>query len=179
MYLITPSYKKEIGQICVKCGLGKLVLRYGKFGYFLGCSNYPTCKFATRLIENKGLQKANKKKRKWKLPKHDLINIIKENEKIEANVKQPRRKKFYKNKTEQKFNNYFLYKFPELTITKRGYPDFMIIDNHNNCIGFVEVKSNKKKKLRFEQEIFKRFCESNHIPYSLWYPSVIIKKKYA
>ncbi len=29
---------------CPKCG-GKLVLRRGKYGYFYGCSNYPSCKF--------------------------------------------------------------------------------------------------------------------------------------
>lgn len=30
--------------ICPRCG-GKLVLRKGKYGEFLGCSNYPKCKF--------------------------------------------------------------------------------------------------------------------------------------
>lgn len=30
--------------ICPRCG-GTLVLRNGKYGEFLGCSNYPKCKF--------------------------------------------------------------------------------------------------------------------------------------
>ena len=30
--------------ICPRCG-GKLVLRYGKYGQFYGCENYPNCKF--------------------------------------------------------------------------------------------------------------------------------------
>lgn len=32
--------------ICPRCG-GKLVQRKGKYGFFLGCSNYPNCKFTT------------------------------------------------------------------------------------------------------------------------------------
>ena len=34
--------------ICPQCG-GKLVERSGSYGYFLGCSNYPRCKFTTPL----------------------------------------------------------------------------------------------------------------------------------
>lgn len=33
--------------ICPKCG-GKLILRDGKYGRFLGCSNYPKCRYTTR-----------------------------------------------------------------------------------------------------------------------------------
>lgn len=33
--------------ICPRCG-GKLVERRGRYGRFLGCSNYPRCKFTTR-----------------------------------------------------------------------------------------------------------------------------------
>ena len=36
--------KKSNEKICPKCG-GKLVEREGKYGKFLGCSNYPNCKF--------------------------------------------------------------------------------------------------------------------------------------
>lgn len=34
--------------ICPRCK-GKLVVREGKYGRFLGCSNYPRCKFTTQL----------------------------------------------------------------------------------------------------------------------------------
>ena len=34
--------------ICPKCG-GKLVPRKGKYGEFLGCSNYPKCKFTKKV----------------------------------------------------------------------------------------------------------------------------------
>lgn len=33
--------------ICPRCG-GKLVIRNGKYGRFLGCSNYPNCKFTSK-----------------------------------------------------------------------------------------------------------------------------------
>lgn len=35
-------------KICPKCK-GKLVIRQGKYGRFLGCSNYPSCKFTHNL----------------------------------------------------------------------------------------------------------------------------------
>lgn len=35
---------------CQACGNGKLGLRLGKFGAFIGCSNYPDCKFTRPLI---------------------------------------------------------------------------------------------------------------------------------
>ena len=36
--------EKENDMICPKCG-GKLVKRSGKYGDFIGCSNYPKCKY--------------------------------------------------------------------------------------------------------------------------------------
>ena len=35
---------KETGEICPECG-SPLVVRKGKFGEFVACSNYPTCKY--------------------------------------------------------------------------------------------------------------------------------------
>jgi DNA topoisomerase-1 len=32
-------------RICPQCGIGHLSLKVGKFGAFLGCSNYPDCRF--------------------------------------------------------------------------------------------------------------------------------------
>jgi DNA topoisomerase-1 len=34
---------------CPSCGTGRLGLRLGKFGAFIGCSNYPSCQFTRRL----------------------------------------------------------------------------------------------------------------------------------
>lgn len=41
---IEENQKKEENMICPKCG-GKLVERQGKYGKFIGCSNYPKCKY--------------------------------------------------------------------------------------------------------------------------------------
>ncbi|MCQ9156249.1 type I DNA topoisomerase [Acidomonas methanolica] len=35
---------------CTACGTGRLGLRLGKFGAFIGCSNYPSCQFTRRLV---------------------------------------------------------------------------------------------------------------------------------
>lgn len=37
------------GNVCPRCG-GKLVERNGKYGMFMGCANYPKCRF-TRNVE--------------------------------------------------------------------------------------------------------------------------------
>ncbi|EHH67063.1 type I DNA topoisomerase [Gluconobacter morbifer] len=39
---------------CTACGTGRLGLRLGKFGAFIGCSNYPTCQFTRRLVAEEG-----------------------------------------------------------------------------------------------------------------------------
>ncbi|MBI2049176.1 MAG: type I DNA topoisomerase [Parcubacteria group bacterium] len=44
---------KETGEVCPKCGTGKLVEREGKFGKFVGCANYPKCKYVKESDEEK------------------------------------------------------------------------------------------------------------------------------
>lgn len=39
-------------RICPKCGNGSLSLKLGKFGAFIGCSNYPECGFTRQMGEN-------------------------------------------------------------------------------------------------------------------------------
>ncbi|GEK96330.1 type I DNA topoisomerase [Gluconobacter kanchanaburiensis] len=41
-------------RVCTSCGTGRLGLRLGKFGAFIGCSNYPTCQFTRRLVAEEG-----------------------------------------------------------------------------------------------------------------------------
>ncbi|WP_421859054.1 type I DNA topoisomerase [Oricola sp.] len=46
--------KREDGsdpRICPKCGTGKLSLKLGRYGSFVGCSNYPECGFTRQLGE--------------------------------------------------------------------------------------------------------------------------------
>ena len=36
---------------CPSCGVGRLSLKVGKFGAFIGCSNYPECRYTRQLAE--------------------------------------------------------------------------------------------------------------------------------
>ena len=44
-------------RLCPICGKGQLSLKLGKFGAFIGCSNYPECKF-TRVLAPSGAESA-------------------------------------------------------------------------------------------------------------------------
>lgn len=46
---IKENENKEMNMICPKCG-GKLVEQNGKYGKFIGCSNYPNCKYIQKNI---------------------------------------------------------------------------------------------------------------------------------
>jgi DNA topoisomerase-1 len=52
-----PSVKQEekIGRTCPTCQTGDLVIKYGRFGKFIGCSNYPDCKHTEQYIEYAGV----------------------------------------------------------------------------------------------------------------------------
>ena len=39
---------------CPSCGIGQLSLRLGKFGAFIGCSNYPGCRYTRQLMASGG-----------------------------------------------------------------------------------------------------------------------------
>ncbi|MCQ8279490.1 type I DNA topoisomerase [Acetobacteraceae bacterium KSS8] len=40
-------------RLCTACGTGRLGLKLGRYGSFIGCSNYPACQFTRRLVESK------------------------------------------------------------------------------------------------------------------------------
>ena len=68
------------------------------------------------------------------------------------------------------FREKFLKENPNFEITKKGYPDFMIIDKlKNEIVEFVEVKRNKKDLLTKEQKLFKKFCLKHNLPFRVWY----------
>ena len=46
---------EKIGRTCPTCGTGDLIIRYGRFGKFIGCSNYPDCNHTEQLIEYTGV----------------------------------------------------------------------------------------------------------------------------
>ena len=54
--LLGPHVFPDTGQggdprTCPSCGEGRLSLKVGKFGAFVGCSNYPDCRFTRQLAE--------------------------------------------------------------------------------------------------------------------------------
>ena len=48
--------KQEVEEVavkpCPKCG-GDLIRKKGKYGYFLGCRNYPTCGYMERIVKKR------------------------------------------------------------------------------------------------------------------------------
>lgn len=46
----TIDVEEEVNEVCPKCG-SKLVVRYSKFGKFMACSKYPTCKFTKSFLK--------------------------------------------------------------------------------------------------------------------------------
>lgn len=53
-HFFPPKEDGSDPRVCTSCGTGRLGLRLGKFGAFIGCSNYPTCQFTRRLIADDG-----------------------------------------------------------------------------------------------------------------------------
>jgi DNA topoisomerase-1 len=41
-------------RLCTACGTGRLGLKLGRFGSFIGCSNYPTCQYTRKLAVDGG-----------------------------------------------------------------------------------------------------------------------------
>src|SRR5881394_4239370 len=51
-HLFPPNKDGSDTRKCPTCGNGRLSLKLGKFGAFIGCSNYPDCKFTRQLAAN-------------------------------------------------------------------------------------------------------------------------------
>ncbi|TMJ04295.1 MAG: type I DNA topoisomerase [Alphaproteobacteria bacterium] len=51
-HLFPPSKDGTDPRVCPTCGNGRLSLKLGKFGAFIGCSNYPECRFTRQLAAN-------------------------------------------------------------------------------------------------------------------------------
>lgn len=52
---VKKKLEEETGETCDKCG-GKIVIRWGRYGKFLACSNFPECKNARPLIVKTGVK---------------------------------------------------------------------------------------------------------------------------
>ncbi len=52
-HFFPPKADGSDPRVCSACGTGRLGLKLGRYGSFIGCSNYPECQFTRRLaIEN-------------------------------------------------------------------------------------------------------------------------------
>lgn len=54
--------KGNLKDTCPTCNTGKLGLRLGKFGAFIGCSNYPECKHTMQIFTEEGSEDGENKK---------------------------------------------------------------------------------------------------------------------
>ncbi len=45
-------------RLCTACGNGRLGLKLGRYGSFIGCSNYPACQYTRRLAIDSGRTRA-------------------------------------------------------------------------------------------------------------------------
>lgn len=52
-HLFPPREDGSDPRSCPECGKGRLSIKFGKFGAFLGCSNYPECKYTKPLTDTK------------------------------------------------------------------------------------------------------------------------------
>ena len=48
-HIFVPSTAGEDPRKCPTCGVGRLSLKLGRFGAFVGCSNYPECRYTRQL----------------------------------------------------------------------------------------------------------------------------------
>jgi DNA topoisomerase I len=64
-HLFPPREDGRDPRVCPVCGTGQLSLKLGRFGAFVGCSNYPECRFTRRLGEpdSAGQEEAELKER--------------------------------------------------------------------------------------------------------------------
>ena len=50
-HLFPPREDGSDPRVCPECGNGKLSVKLGRFGAFIGCSNYPECKYTKPLVD--------------------------------------------------------------------------------------------------------------------------------
>jgi DNA topoisomerase I len=52
------DFQKKLERKCPECG-GDLIMKFGRFGKFIACGNYPNCRFTEKTDEEKKLDKEN------------------------------------------------------------------------------------------------------------------------
>ncbi len=52
---VAKTEPEKIGRLCPESG-HELIIRYGRFGKFIGCSNFPTCRYTEPILEKIGVK---------------------------------------------------------------------------------------------------------------------------
>ncbi len=54
----TPAVEQVeyVGRVCPECHTGQLLVRWGRFGKFIGCSNFPKCRYTEPWLEKIGVK---------------------------------------------------------------------------------------------------------------------------
>ena len=63
-HLFPPREDGSDPRVCPECGKGRLSIKLGKFGAFIGCSNYPECKYTKPLVDTSDEETADSQKPK-------------------------------------------------------------------------------------------------------------------
>jgi DNA topoisomerase I len=58
-HIFPPKAEGGDPRQCPNCGAGRLSLKVGKFGAFIGCSNYPDCRFTRQFSDQNGAPEAS------------------------------------------------------------------------------------------------------------------------
>ena len=58
-HLFPPRADGSDPRVCPECGTGRLSIKLGKFGAFIGCSNYPECKYTKPLVDTASEEEQN------------------------------------------------------------------------------------------------------------------------
>ena len=56
-HIFPPKADGADPRACPNCGNGQLSLKLGKFGAFIGCSNYPECRYTRQLMASGGARR--------------------------------------------------------------------------------------------------------------------------
>jgi len=58
-HIFPPNADGTNPRVCPNCGTGELSLKLGRFGSFVGCSNYPECRFTRQLGQSNDIAAAS------------------------------------------------------------------------------------------------------------------------
>ena len=50
---------EDVGRVCSECEKGDLVIRWGRYGKFIGCSRFPECRYTEPWLEKLGVDCPN------------------------------------------------------------------------------------------------------------------------